>query len=100
MRNGRKHNVNAAIQKIPTLLAQTPTTTKTSARNELKLMSTILIAGWADLSQAGCSVSTIRRQRKHAVISKAKEIREKIQNFKTMEVAKVDLSFFFTGMGR
>ena len=47
-------------------------------------MSSILKAGGADLSQTSCSVSTSRRQRKHAVISKAKEIREKIPNFKTM----------------
>ena len=69
-------------KKIPTLLASTSTTTKTSPRNELKLVSTILKAGGADLNQTSFSVSTIQRQRKTAVSSNASKIREKIKGFK------------------
>ena len=55
-------------KKIPELLAGTNTVTTTSTRNELKIVSTLLKAGGADISDASCSVSTIHRQRKAAVV--------------------------------
>ena len=68
-------------KKIPELLAGTNTVTKTNTRNELKIVSTLLKAG-GDISDASCSVSTIYRQRKAAVNSKAEEIRGNIRTFK------------------
>ena len=54
-------------RSIPTVLAATSTTTKTSNRNELKLVSTLFKAGGADLNKATLSVSTIYRQRKQKI---------------------------------
>ena len=65
---------------ISTLLAATTTATKTSVRLELKLTSTILKAGGADINQASLSVSTVYRQRKKKVKQTASDIRKRIKN--------------------
>ena len=67
---------------IPTVLAATSTTTKTSNRNELKLVSTLFKAGGADINKASLSISTIHRQRKQKVMVDAKEIRGAFSLFK------------------
>ena len=70
---------------IPTILAGTCTTTKTSSRNELKIVATLFKAGGADMNEARLSVSTIRRQRKAAVQSHAKELRSTFATFKQFQ---------------
>ena len=69
-------------KKIPELLAGTSTVTKTSARNEMKVVSTIFKAAGADINDASVSVSTIKRQRKTAITSKAAEIKNSIRELK------------------
>ena len=68
-------------KEIPTLLASTSTVTKTSTRHELKLVSTMLVSGGADLNNVSLSKSTIYRQRKSTVTSAATGIREKIKSY-------------------
>ena len=74
--------LNLPSKCIPTILADTCTTTKTSSRNELKIVSTLFKAGCADMNEASLSVSTIRRQRKAVVQSHAKELRSTFATFK------------------
>ena len=77
--------LNLPSKCIPTILADTCTTMKTSSRNELKIVSTLLKAGGADMNEASLSVSTIRRQRKAAVQSHAKELRSTFATFKQFQ---------------
>ena len=69
-------------KSIPTLLAATSTTTKTSSRNELKLVSTLFKAGGADLNDASLSVTTIKRQRRRKIEVEAGTIRDSFSSFK------------------
>ena len=64
---------------IPAVLASVSTVTKTSTQHELKLVSTLLRAGGADITDTKLSISTIRRQRKSTVQSKANSMREKLK---------------------
>ena len=72
-------------KEIPSLLANTSTTTKTSARHELKLVSTLLKVGGADINSASLSVSTIHRQRKSSVMVNAAVIRERIKTYGSVD---------------
>lgn len=74
--------LNLPAKQIPSILAATMTTTKTSNRNELKIVSTLFKAGGADLNDASISFPTIHRHRKAKVQSDAKEIRETFSSFK------------------
>jgi len=51
--------LNLPSKCIPTILADTCTTTKNTNRNELKIVSTLFKAGGADINDASLSVSTI-----------------------------------------
>ena len=66
-------------RKLPSILACTSTTTKTSIRQELKLTATLIKAGGGDIDEVSQSVSTIDRQRKHAVTKTADTIRKRIR---------------------
>jgi hypothetical protein len=65
-------------KNIPSLLASTSTTTRTSLRQEMKLTSTLLKAGGVDLNEISYSTPTIYRQRKSTVKETASAIKEKI----------------------
>ena len=69
-------------KSIPTVLAATCTTTRTSSRNEMKLVSTLLKAGGADLNNVSLSVSTIKRQRRRKIELEANVIRDSFSSFK------------------
>ena len=71
-------------KQIPKLLAGTSTATKTSVRQEMKIVSTVFEAGGGDIADASLSVSTIHRQRKVGVTSRAVEIRKEIKQLKGM----------------
>ena len=58
----------------------------TSTRHELKLVSILLKAGGANIHEASVSVSTIHRQRRSSVTSKASEIRENIKGFSSIDI--------------
>ena len=66
-------------RKLPSILACTSTTTKTSICQELKLTATLIKAGGGDIDELSLSVSTIYRQRKHAVTETADTIRKRIR---------------------
>ena len=66
-------------RKLPSILACTSTTTKTSIRQELKLPAALIKAGGGDINKLSQSVSTIYRQRKHAVTETADTIRKRIR---------------------
>ena len=68
-------------KEIPTLLASTSTVTKTSTRHELKLVSTLLVTGGADLNDVSLSTSTIYRQRKSKVSSAAVAMKKRIKSY-------------------
>ena len=61
-------------KKIPKLLAATSTSTKTSIRHELKIVSTPVEAGGGDIGDASLSVQTIHRQRKAATRERERRI--------------------------
>ena len=65
-------------KNIPSLLASTSTTTRTSLRQEMKLTSTLLKAGGVDLNALSYSTPTIYRQRKSTVQEKASAIKDMI----------------------
>ena len=67
-------------QEIPALLSSTSTVTKTSTRHELKLMSTLLKAGGADITSISMRISTIHRQRRSTVHKNADLMRAKIKS--------------------
>ena len=67
-------------RQIPQLLAGVSTVTRTSARNELKLVSTLLKVGGVDINDTNLSISTIWRQRKSKVEADAASIRRKIKD--------------------
>ena len=67
------------VRKLPSILACTSTTTKTSICQELKLTATLIKAGGGDMDELSQSVSTIYRQRKHAVTETADTIRKRIR---------------------
>ena len=77
--------LNLPSKCTPTNLAGTCPTTKTSSRNEVRIVSTLFKAGGADMNEASLSVSTIRRQRKAAVQSHAKELRSTFAAFKQFQ---------------
>ena len=54
-------------RELPSLLAATSTTTKTSNRTVLKLISTLFKAGGSCINDASLSVTTIHRQRKRRI---------------------------------
>ena len=68
-------------KELPTLLASTSTVTKTSTRHELKLVSTLLVSGGADLNNVSLSTSTIYRQRKSTVSSAAVAMKKRIKSY-------------------
>ena len=72
-------------QQLPTILARTSTVTKTSARHELKIVSTLLQAGDADINNVSLSKSTIHRQRKSTITSDAAKMRERLKKFEFSE---------------
>lgn len=74
----------------PSILAGASTVTKTSARHELKLVSTLLKAGGADINSTAMSISTIRRQRKSNVEEKAMKIREGVKNLGHSKITNND----------
>ena len=68
-------------RSIPSLMAATSTVTKTSTRQELKRTARMFNAGCADINEVSLSQSTIYRQRRKEVDSKADKIKKKIKMF-------------------
>ena len=89
--------ITLPAKEIPTLMAGASTATKTSIRLELKLLSTILKAGGADINEASLSISTIFRQRRKEVQAKAGVIKEKIKLFGKTESCNVFLVLHWDG---
>lgn len=66
---------------IPSVLAKTSVVTKTSLRHELKIVSTLIKEGGANIEEAVISVSTVQRRRRSEVSATAHEIQEKIKRY-------------------
>ena len=84
-------------RELPSILARTSTVTKTSARHELKIVSTLVNAGDGDLNDISLSKSTIHRQRKSSIQSDASKRRE---NLKTFEFSGSSKFFVFHWDGK
>ncbi len=74
-----KVKLKLKAKKIPSLLAQFSVANRISIREELKVVASILRLGGADIMETSLSTSTIYRQRKRTIKTKAKEHKE---NFK------------------
>ena len=85
--NKKKEHLRLDIpaKSLPRLLAGTSTSTKTSVRQELKIVSTIVEAGGGNLADASISKTTIHRQRKEATTDRASEIRKEIKKYGGMK---------------
>ena len=64
--------------KIPSLLADTSTTTRTSIRNEMKITSTLISAGGGSIDDVSQSPATIFRQRKTTIKKNAVSMRKEL----------------------
>lgn len=68
-------------QNLPSVLAKTSIVTKTSSRHELKIMSTVVKAGGADIYDTNLSTTTIWRRRRSEVASSADAIRDRVRKY-------------------
>ena len=84
-------------RSIPTMMAATSVVTKTSTRHELKFTTTFFKAGGGNINDVNLSQSTIYRQRKKEVSSKAESIRENIRRFGKEGAEKSFLVFHWDG---
>ena len=66
------------LAKIPSLLADTSTTTRTSIRNEMKIASTLISAGGGNIDDVSQSPATIYRQRKTTITKNAASMRKEL----------------------
>ena len=84
-------------QKLPSVMAKTSVVTRTSGRHELKIMSTLIKSGGADINDTNLSLSTIQRQRRSEISASANSICKRIIEYAVSETENDFVVLHFDG---
>ena len=84
-------------QKLPSVMAKTSVVTRTSGRHELKIMSTLIKSGGAEINATNLSLSTIQRQRRSEISASANSICKGIIDYAVSETEHDFVVLHFDG---